>query len=216
MNLEEREFDMLGTAEYFYDTISSGRSQTADFVSAYSTPTLGRSVSSVMAAALALTPGISDTGLGKFSQSQLGVVRNPHLNAIFTGVRLKSYNFTWKLAPKSEEEGRELESIITYIKAAMHPQIILGGFALEYPFIAELEFQMGEASMTSTLPHVKNSFITRLDVNSSSSGTPAFFKDGKPVTVEIGMGFQEINIQTRDDFLKSPVAFGFASRAARG
>jgi hypothetical protein len=149
--------------------------------------------------AAALAPGLSDTGIGKFSQSQFGVVRNPHLTTIFDGVKLKNYNFTWKLSPKSEDEARKVQSMITLIKGLMHPKIIAGGFALEYPYLATLDFITGASK--ANMPNVRDSFITRLDVNSAGSGAPAFFRDGNPVSIELSLGFQEIDILTRSDFI---------------
>jgi hypothetical protein len=146
----------------------------------------------------AVAPGISDTVAGRYAQTRAGFIRNPHLTTIFEGVRLKNYSFNWKLAPRSQEEAQDIENIINYIKAYMHPRILGGGFALEYPYIARVEFDVGD---TNLLPEVSDSFITRLDINSMGSGVPAFFKDGRPVTIEMTLGFTEINIQTRENFL---------------
>jgi len=81
---------------------------------------------------------------------------------------------------------------------------------MEYPYIATLDFEVGNS--TTSLPKVKDSFITRLDVNSAASGTPAFFNDGNPVTTEISMSFQEIDIQTRKDFRDRLRAHGDESK----
>jgi hypothetical protein len=156
--------------------------------------------------AAAIMPGISDSAggasskIGQLAQLQTGMVRNPHLTTIFDGVRLKSYNFTWKLSPRSETEANNLEEIIKNIKAFMHPALIGGGFALEYPYLTELTFSVGDNNI---LPNVKTSFITAMTINGAGGGTPAFYKDGKSVIVELGLAFQEINVQTRDDFIKN-------------
>ena len=146
----------------------------------------------------ALTPQISDTGLGKFSQSQVGMVRNPHLTTIFEGVKLKTYTFSWKISPKSAAEAQQLNEMIKYIKGYMHPQIIGASFALEYPYLASIQFVVGNSAH---MPNVKDSFITGFSINNAGSGAPAFYKDGNPVSTELSLSFQEIDIQTRDDFL---------------
>lgn len=149
------------------------------------------------ARAAALAPGISDTGLGRAAQSIEGVVRNPHLTTIFEGVRLKVYQFTWKLSPQSVAEARKLNSIINTLKAYMHPQISGGGFSLDYPYLARVEFTNLQSAL---VPNVKDSFITGMQINGAGTGIPAFFKDGQPVTIDLSLSFQEINIQTREDF----------------
>jgi hypothetical protein len=158
----------------------------------------GAAIMNMVGMVAALTPGLSDSNLAKYSQSQLGVVRNPHLTTIFEGVALKTYQFTWRLSPKSESEARMMNSMIDYIKAFMHPAIIGEGFALDYPYLATVEFVTGSSS--ANLPNVSDSFITGLAINSTGGGTAAFYRDGNPVFIEISMSLQEIDIKTRADF----------------
>ena len=156
------------------------------------------SIMSMVGMVAALTPGISDSNLARFSQSQLGVVRNPHLTTIFEGVALKTYQFEWRLSPKSEKEALMMNRMIDYIKAFMHPEIVGGGFALDYPYLATVEFVTGSSS--ANLPNVSDSFITGLSINSTGGGTAAFYRDGNPVIIDIQMSFQEIDIKTRGNF----------------
>jgi hypothetical protein len=115
---------------------------------------------------------------------------------MFEGMRLKTYEFSWRLSPQSSKEARTLENIILSLKRAMHPSIAAGGFALDYPYLAEVDFVNLD---TITIPRVKSSFITNISINSSPGGIPAFYNDGKPVTLDLSLSFQEINIQTRED-----------------
>jgi hypothetical protein len=147
---------------------------------------------------LALFPGASDSKLGKWAQREIGRVRNPHHTMIFDGVQLKSYAFTWKFSPRSQEEAITLEEIIRNIKFYMHPQLSDTGFSMEYPHLAELQFVVGDNKL---VPNVKTSFLKNLTINGSAGGVPSFYKDGRSTIVEMGLAFQEINVQTRDDFL---------------
>lgn len=146
----------------------------------------------------ALAPGLSDSKLGKWAQRDIGRVRNPHHTMIFDGVQLKSYAFTWKFSPRSQEEAITLEEIIRNIKFYMHPQLSTTGFSMEYPHLAELQFEVGQNKI---VPNVKTSFLKNLTINGSAGGVPSFYKDGRSTIVEMGLAFQEINVQTRDDFL---------------
>jgi len=144
----------------------------------------------------ALSPGNSD--LSKFAQSTVGIVRNPHITTIFDGVKLKAYEFTWRLAPRSIEEAKKMNQMVNYIKGFMHPSLLQGsaGFALDYPYIATVDFVGLPVEIS---PNVNDSFITGLSINNSAGGM-AFFKDGQPITTDISLHFQEINIRTREDF----------------
>jgi hypothetical protein len=176
-----------------------------DFVSRnFSTQKMVRDAVSALALApgaaelaAAPVPGITAQDIRGYTQSISGQVRNPHLTTIFEGVRLKSYSFNWKMAPKSAEEAKTLNSIIQLIKGYMHPKIIYSGFALEYPYVANLNF---EGLPDTVVPKVRDSFITHLSV----SGSPAFYKDGQPVVIEMRIDLSEITIQTRENFINTP------------
>ena len=190
--------DLLGNFQQSAQMQSAGITLADKFNAETQGSNAAGSIMSMVGMVAALTPGISDSNLAKFSQSQLGVVRNPHLTTIFEGVALKTYQFTWKLSPKSESEARMMNSMIDYVKAFMHPEIVGGGFALDYPYLATVEFVTGSSS--ANLPNVSDSFITGLSINSMGGGTPAFYRDGNPVIIEISMTFQEIDIKTRGNF----------------
>lgn len=147
--------------------------------------------------AAALAPGLSDSAPGHLAQLTIGRVRNPHHTLIFQGVSLKTYSFTWKMSPRSQAEAITLEKIIKNIKMYMHPNLSPTGFSLEYPHLAELSFVVGDNQL---VPNVKTSFLKNLTVNSSGGGVPSFYKDGRSTIVEMGLSFQEINVQTREDF----------------
>jgi hypothetical protein len=163
---------------------------------AFKTVALSPGISDLVGAVL---PGVSGQQVQAFASAEAGVVRNPHLTSIFEGVRLKSYEFTWRLSPKSEAEAKKLNHMINYIKAFMHPAILQnsGGFALEYPYIANVQFEGLPAEVT---PNVNDSFITGMNIHSSSGNGVALFRDGQPVFVDLSLHFQEININTRESF----------------
>jgi hypothetical protein len=182
-------------AEAFKNAYNSGDSGTISKL-AFKTLALSPGISDLVGG---LTPGVSGQQVQAFASAQAGVVRNPHLTTIFEGVRLKTYEFTWRLSPKSESEAKKMNKMINYIKAFMHPAILQnsGGFALDYPYIANVEFAGLPKEVT---PFVNDSFITSIAINSSTGGNVALFRDGQPTIVDIGMHFQEINIQTRENF----------------
>jgi hypothetical protein len=196
MEVSDPHLDVLGNAPS--DVLMAGKSKMEAYASELRAGKSALSfIKDAVVEAAAVMPGLSDTKYGKLAQAQTGMVRNPHHTMIFDGVRLKTFAYTWKMSPRSKAEATSLEDIVNNIKAFMHPKLIGGGFALEYPYLAQLDFTVGDNKI---LPNVKTSFITGLTVNGSAGGTPAFYKDGKYSIVEMSISFQEINIQTRDDF----------------
>jgi len=203
IRVNDTQFDLLGNVGNLGDIYAAGQSKIQEISDELKGGTsILDMVKKVGLQAAAVMPGLSDTGLGRFAQSQSGMVRNPHLTTIFEGVNLKTYSFSWRLSPTSDSEARQINSMLNTIKGYMHPKLIGAGFALEYPYLANLEFEVGDVAY-SQLPKVRDSFITKLDVNTSGGGSIAFYRDGNPVTIDISMGFQEIDIMTRDDFIES-------------
>lgn len=202
--------DMLPAGDGFLDSLINGVSNAPGAIMdimkragnyAYSVaPGLAEKIKSTNPAnILALTPGLSENQFGRAAQLQTGLVRNPHMTTIFDGVKLREFTFSWRMSPKTSAEADELATLIDEIKRYMHPEITYGGFAYEYPYLAEVEF-IGAASSLSTLPRVGKSFISGMSVNNLTQGTPAFYTDGRPVTVDLTLSFNEINVKTREDF----------------
>jgi len=198
INVSSTNLELLGNSPT--NLLAAGKSVAEDFKNTAATGNFGVSkILQVATDVAALSPAVSDS-LQHVAQLQAGIVRNPHLTTLFQGVNLKHYNFTWKISPRSADESRDLNECIRLIKAYMHPAIIGGGFALEYPYLAEVQFDAGN---NTTMPNVSDSFITSFTVNNSGSGGAAFFNDGNPVSVELTLGFQEIDIKTRESFGES-------------
>lgn len=175
--------DGQGFVDDFLGAVSTGQQQS--FWNRFKSATSGMT---------ALMPGFSDTNIGRLNQSRQGIVRNPHTTTIFEGVNIRSHNFTFKLSPKSKNEGESLLGIVELIKARMLPEVEFGGFALNYPYLVKLDF-VGARNVT----RVERSFISGFQPNFSASGFAAFFNDGTPIDVTLTLGLQELDILTRED-----------------
>tara|TARA_R110002074_G_scaffold102255_1_gene220981 strand:- start:1448 stop:1825 length:378 start_codon:yes stop_codon:yes gene_type:complete len=77
----------------------------------------------------------------------------------------------------------------------MLPGYALGGFAYTYPD----EFQiMFSDHLKPYLFDIGNCVLKSFNVTFNGSGVPSFSKSGAPMEIDISMGFQETNIETRD------------------
>jgi hypothetical protein len=195
MEMSDVKLDILGN--HYTALYAAGKNRADQFMNDYDNGGLINAMTKLTIDGAALVPGVSDSRWGRLGQLETGMVRNPHHTAIFDGVQLKSYSFTWKMSARSQKEAIAIENIIQNIKTYMHPQLSSTGFSMEYPYLAELNFSLGDNKL---VPNIKTSFIKNLTVNGSAGGVPSFFKDGRSSIVEMGLTFQEINVQTREDF----------------
>lgn len=201
MDIGDIQLDILGNSPT--NVLMGGQSKMEEYASQIRNGKGAISfIKDVSIEAAAIMPGISDSKPGALAKTQVGMVRNPHHTTLFNGVKLKTYGFTWKVSPRSQAEAVALENIVSSIKAFMHPSISpnSGGFALDYPSLVEVTFQIGDNKL---VPNVKPSFITSFSVNGAAGGVPAFYRDGKSTIVEIALALQEINVQTREDFMSN-------------
>jgi hypothetical protein len=157
---------------------------------------VGQTASTVAATAasiLALAPGITDTALSATAQSIAGIVANPHTTMLFNGVGLRQFTLNWQLSPRSEQESRNIDSIIRMLKIAMHPNKLVGGFALDYPNLVTMQFNNDKQGTAQ----IDYAFISDLTVD---PGTHAYYKNGYPSFINLQMTVKETRIKTAEDF----------------
>jgi hypothetical protein len=134
-------------------------------------------------------------GAANIGSMALGVAPNPHLAVLFTNVGLRNHKFSYKFAPRSAAELGRLKNIIYNLKHKMLPGLDTS-MLFSFPDVVDIKFVTGKAKA----PYIiKRCVMESLDVNYSPGGSPAFFKTGDPVMVEISMSFKEMSPFTRDD-----------------
>ncbi len=156
--------------------------------------TKSHSVSSL----LALTPIVMDAfpAARQMAEATGGIVRNPHTTALFNGVNLKSHSFAWRLSPRNQGEADTMMDVIKEFKYRALPSYDVNTptarFALKYPELVTVSFEG-----TDSLDDVGFAFIESVNISHFPNG-PAFFKDGKPVEVQISISLRETDIQTKE------------------
>lgn len=128
----------------------------------------------------------------------LGNIVNPHVAMLFTGVPLKNFSFTWKLAPRTQNESDILRDIIRDIKKNIYPKYGDMGDSvyLKYPNVCDL-FYVGS---NDYLHNFKRAAVKGINVNYQSEQNAFYAGTGAPAFVEIQMDFQEMEIWTSEDF----------------
>lgn len=134
-----------------------------------------------------------------------GAVPNPHLQAIFNGVQMRTHSFQWTFSPRNAVESRQLQQIIYELKKYSLPAFSnLGTAALQYPPLVDIELYPWKKN-NEDLIIFKPCLIQNISVNYSPQGLPAFFKGTKqPTFIQISIDFMETEIQTAYDYGTKP------------
>lgn len=123
-------------------------------------------------------------------------VANPHPSIFLKGVDLRSYSFTWKFVPKNSGESDAIHDIIKKIKNKTLPK--KKDNFLTYPSLVKITILDDKGAPIQYGSDYKKAHVTTLNVNYTGEGTAAFFKDGRPVSINVDMGLSEIELYLED------------------
>ena len=132
---------------------------------------------------------------------------NPHATLDFDGVDLKSHQFNWTLAPRSNDESELIKNIIKQINFHIHPdyESVPGGGTFQSLNQALLRFPSLVTVQLVGLAedhYVKFDYpmmVSNFQVNYSPQGN-SILKGGKPAIVQMSMALSETVIRTRRDY----------------
>lgn len=142
-----------------------------------------------------------EKGVGNISElapNVIGAMFNPHLTALFSGVNLRSFSYSWQFSPRNEDESLKLRNIIRRIQRASLPTTSPGQITLTYPEEVQIDF-LG-ANMGFHLFGTKRTVIENVNVDYTPEGHPMFYKTGAPVSLGFSIQLKEVAIRTAEDF----------------
>ena len=135
-----------------------------------------------------------------YLQAIHGEMENPYITAMFRGVDLRSFAFSFQMYPHDEKEGEEILKIVKeFRKAALPPGSGASGPGmLKYPREFEIQFLHG-GQENKKLYKFKRSVLKDISVNYTPHGVWAMFRNGMPVQVDLDLKFMELEILLRQD-----------------
>ena len=123
-----------------------------------------------------------------------GEILNPNLELLFNGPTLRTFRFSFKFNPRSEEESKEIKGIIRCLKRNSAPKVegtSIANTFLKTPSVFELTYKQGTAPH-SFLNRFKQCFLESVSVNYTGSNGYATYDDGTPVSMIMNLTFKEI------------------------
>ena len=151
----------------------------------------------------ALSSAVVSAATGSKGQSLLtratGNIMNPNIELLFKKPALRPFNFTFKLAPRSKDEGKEVIQIIRTFKQAMAPIKSASYLFLKSPYTFRLQY-LHRGSPHPALNLFKECALQTLTVNYAPEGQYATYEDGVPTAYEMQMQFTELEPVFNDDY----------------
>jgi hypothetical protein len=153
------------------------------------------------AARRASNPG-SDTD--SFFSRISGAIYNPNLELLFNGPNLRSFNFTFRMTPRSKEEGIIVRKIIRTFKQTSAVQRGVGDIFLKAPFVYSIKYiyvdGKNNSSEHSAINRIKICALQNMTVNYIPDGTYMTYDDSTMTCYELTLSFTELEPIYADDY----------------
>ena len=134
----------------------------------------------------------SDLDADTFLARQGGKVLNPNAEMLFQGPVIRDFGFSFVMIARSEEEGREIRSIIRFLKLGMAPKFRSTTF-LENPDVFTLEYRSGNKLLKTVNRFSPGGLaLTTMRVDYAPNGYWSAYRDSQPVAVKMDLDFTEL------------------------
>ena len=146
----------------------------------------------VAAAGAANALGANVTVGGLLSRAS-GQVINQNLEMVFSGVTIRSFNFSWDLTPRDKDEANHVLKIIKTLKTASAAKLSKDAMGfLNSPDIFRIKYMKG-GQEHPFLNRFKTCVLQNMSMSYTGSGTYATYRDGTPVHMKMDLSFKELN-----------------------
>jgi len=131
-----------------------------------------------------------------------GNVINPNLELLFKGPRLRQFNFTFPMTPRTKDESETIRKICRIFKQRMAPRRSNTGLFLQTPYIFKLRYVLNDKTNKDHkyLNKFKPCALTNFSVNYTPDGNYATLHNGSMTKYTIAMSFGEIETIYADDY----------------
>jgi len=134
----------------------------------------------------------SSVSLSQLLARQGNKIFNPNMELLFDGVKLRSFNFQFKMTPRDATESRQTKLIIRSLKRNMAPSgVDQGNLFIKSPNVFELAYMRG-ATLHPFLNKFKQCALTDMKVNYTGENVYAVYGDSTPVSMILDLTFQEL------------------------
>lgn len=137
-----------------------------------------------------------------------GTILNPNMELLFNNVTLRTFNFSFKMTPRDENESTQVKSIIRSLKKNMSAKMgdataeglgSLGRLFLHTPNIFELAYKKGN-KLHPFLNRFKQCALSDMSVNYTGENVYATYNDGTPISLILNLTFKELVPIYQEDY----------------
>jgi hypothetical protein len=184
-----------------YQDIVGGKSLGSTVNKALTTlgPELGDGMIRKALGAIDMIPGLE--GAMEAVEMQRGFIKTPRMELAFKGIPKRSFQYDFKMMPKSAAETEEIQKIIKGFKLNMLPEMVSGmANRLTMPNTFDISY-MYNGSDNQYLHKISTCVLETMDVVYGGDRYKTYEANAKgapPVEVQITLNFKEMDLITRE------------------
>ena len=135
-----------------------------------------------------------------------GAVINPNLELLFKGPSLRPFNFTFQMGARNEPDSLQIMEILRFFKQGSAPQRTEAQMLIKAPHTFQIEY-LHRGAENKFLNRIKECALLSIGVNYTPNNNYATFANGAPVSIELTLGFKELDPIFNDDYDRPGVGF---------
>ena len=135
-----------------------------------------------------------------------GAVINPNLELLFKGPALRPFNFTFQMGARNEGDSLQIMEILRFFKQGSAPQRTQAQMLIKAPHTFQIEYHH-RGTKNKFLNEIKECALLSVGVNYTPNNNYATFANGAPVSIELTLGFKELDPVFNDDYQGVGVGF---------
>jgi hypothetical protein len=145
---------------------------------------------------------IGAEGTNELINKAFGVADNPYMEVLFDAMALRTFTYTFNMAPRNEQEAAEIKDIIQVFRFHMTPELrgeqnrfigLPSEFDIHYMFLSK----DGVASENTFYNKIATCVLTNCAVNYTPNGVKSF-EDGGPTATRMTLTFKEKEMLTKE------------------
>ena len=149
--------------------------------------------------AIDMIPGLE--GAMEVVEMQRGFIKAPRMELAFKGIPKRSFQYDFKMLPKSAEEAEEIQKIVKAFKLNMLPEMVQGSAnRLTMPNTFDIQF-MYSGTENQYLHKISTCVLETMNVTYGGDRYKTFEANANgapPVEVAISLAFKEMDLITRE------------------
>jgi len=141
-------------------------------------------------------------GIQQSIDKAFGQTLNPYIEVAFNSTGMRTFDYTFKFAPKSRAETDEVKAIIQLFRFHMLPEMKSAAhryLTLPSTFDIHYMWQNGRttAEENSFYNKIATCVLTNVDINYTPNGQVQSFGDGAPTQIDMSLSFKETEMMTK-------------------